>query len=81
MNRVNVTLDDDHAAKLTAMATRIHVNEGTLARSLLSSALDAADPDPTHIAALLNGVPGMRTRLDHARAQAQAGDVIALDDL
>ena len=44
--RLNVTLDSEHAAKLSMLAERTHVQEGTLARSLLSSALDEADPDP-----------------------------------
>jgi hypothetical protein len=30
--RLNVTLDADAAEKLTALARRMHVNEGTLAR-------------------------------------------------
>jgi hypothetical protein len=42
--RVNVTLDELHAEKLRRLAERTHVNEGTIARSLLSSALDEADP-------------------------------------
>lgn len=61
MNRINVTLDDEHAERLWALAERTHVQEGTLARSLLSSALDASDPEPQNIAALLDGIPG-RTR-------------------
>ena len=53
--RLNVTLDSEHAAKLSMLAERTHVQEGTLARSLLSSALDEADPDPRTITALLDG--------------------------
>ena len=37
--RVNVTLDAEHALKLRQLAERTHTNEGTLARSLLSTAL------------------------------------------
>lgn len=37
---INVTLDDEHAAKLARLAERTHVQEGTLARSLLSTPLD-----------------------------------------
>jgi hypothetical protein len=48
--RLNVTLDPAYAAKLTKMAKRTHVNEGTLARLLLSRALDEADPDPLRTA-------------------------------
>jgi hypothetical protein len=42
--------------KLARLAARVHVNEGTLARSLLSSALDDADPDPANVVALLDGI-------------------------
>ena len=38
--RLNITLDGEHASKLARLAARVHVNEGTLARSLLSSAID-----------------------------------------
>ena len=81
MQRINVTLDDDYAAKLSALAERTHVQEGTLARSLLSSALDQTDPDPAHIAALLDGIPGLHERVQLAREQAREGDVIPLGEL
>lgn len=42
--RFNVQIGDRHAMKLRALAKRTHVNPGTLARSLLSTALDEADP-------------------------------------
>jgi len=48
-NRVNVTLDHAHAEKLRRLAERTHVNEGTIARSLLMTALDDADPDPSNV--------------------------------
>jgi len=54
--RLNITLDGEHASKLARLAARVHVNEGTLARSLLSSALDDADPDPANVVALLDGI-------------------------
>ena len=43
--RINLTLDDEHADKLARRAERTHIQEGTLAQSLLSTALDDADPD------------------------------------
>jgi len=52
-DRVNVTLDDMHAEKLRRLAERTHVNEGTIARSLLMTALDDADPDPRNVTELL----------------------------
>jgi hypothetical protein len=79
--RVNVTLDGEHAAKLRALAERTHVQEGTLARSLLSWALDDADPDPRHVAAVLEGIPGARERIREGEEQAARGEGITLDDL
>ena len=60
--RLNVTLDDERAAKLARLAERMHVQEGTLARSLLATALDEADPDPQSIVALLDAIPGAHER-------------------
>lgn len=79
--RLNVTLDRAYAAKLAKLAERTHVNEGTLARSLLSQALDEADPDPRHAAALLDGLPGALERAQQGLEDARAGRTISLDDL
>ena len=80
MHRINVTLDDEHAQRLAALAQRTHVQEGTLARSLLSSALEQADPDPAHIAALLDGISGGWERAQEGRAQAARGEGTPLDE-
>lgn len=80
-NRVNVTLDDVHALKLRRLSERTHTNEGTLARSLLSTALDEADPDPRHIADLLDGIPGAFERARLGREQARSGLGTPLEDL
>jgi hypothetical protein len=79
--RLNVTLSGEHAAKLSRLAERTHVQEGTLARSLLSSALDDADPDPDNVLALLDGIPGALQRAKLGLEQGLAGDTIPLDDL
>jgi hypothetical protein len=79
--RLNVTLDHAYAAKLAKLAKRTHVNEGTLARSLLSQALDEADPDPRHAAALLDGLPGAYERAQQGLEDAKADRTINLDDL
>ncbi len=79
--RFNVTLDRERAAKLARLATRVHVNEGTLARSLLSSAIDDADPDPTNVVALLEGIDGAFERAQLGLRQADAGETIPLDEL
>lgn len=78
--RLNVTLDQAYATKLARLAESSHVNEGTLARSLLSQALDEADPDARHVA-LLDGLPGVLERANQGLQVASAGRTINLDDL
>lgn len=80
-HRLNVTLDQRRAAKLARLAERTHVTEGTLARSLLSTAIDEADPDPDDIVALLDGIDGAFERAQRGRQQAATGDTVPLDEL
>jgi hypothetical protein len=80
-NRLNVTLDDERAAKLALLAQRTHTQEGTLARSLLSQAIDEADVDPRHVVDLLDGIPGAFERAQLGRDQAHSGQTIPLDEL
>ncbi len=80
-SRLNITLDAERATKLAKLAERTHVNEGTLARSLLSSALDETDPDPRHVASLLDGIPGAWERAQTGLEQARSGATIPLDEL
>jgi len=70
--RLNVTLAPEYGEKLARIAERTHVREGTIASSLLSQAIDDADPDAEHIVALLDRVPGAWERI-----QAGIGDVRA----
>jgi hypothetical protein len=79
--RLNVTLDDEYAAKLAKLAERTHVQEGTLARSLLSHAIDEADVDPSNVVQLLVGISGAFERAQLGLKQARAGRTIALDEL
>ncbi len=79
--RLNITLDGEHASKLAQLAARVHVNEGTLARSLLSSAIDDTDPDPDNVVAVLDGIDGAWERAHQGIDQAHTGDTVALDDL
>lgn len=79
--RLNITLDEEHASKLTRLAARVHVNEGTLARSLLASAIDDADPDANTVVAVLDDIDGAWERAQLGRRQAATGDTVALDDL
>jgi predicted transcriptional regulator len=80
-SRINVSLDDEYADKLSRLAERMHVQEGTLAKSLLSTALDGADPDAEHIVSLLDATPGAYERTQEGLAQARRGEGISLDEL
>jgi predicted transcriptional regulator len=80
-NRLNVTLDDEHAARLARLAERIHVQEGTLARSLLAHAIDETDVDAQNMAELLDGIDGAFDRAQLGRRDAQEGRTIPLSDL
>src|SRR4051794_35835734 len=79
--RINVTLEPDYAHKLTSLAERTHVREGTLARSLLSSALDEADPDASRITEILDGIPGAWERAQESIEQARRGATVPLSEL
>jgi hypothetical protein len=80
-SRLNVTLDAEYAAKLARLAQRTHTQEGTLARSLLSRALDEADPDVQNVVELLDGIPGAYERAQLGLEQAQTGRTVPLDEL
>jgi hypothetical protein len=79
--RLNVSLDEQRAAKLARLADRAHVPDGTLARSLLSAAIDDADPDAGSITEILEGIPRLPERLAHAEAEVEAGEVTELREL
>lgn len=80
-NRVNILLDDEHATRLHRIAERTHLNPGTLARSLLSTALDQADPDAASVTELLNGIPGAYERARAGAVDAREGRGTQLDEL
>jgi hypothetical protein len=80
-HRLNVTLDSEHAERLARLAERMHVQEGTLARSLLSTAIEDADPDARTITALLDGIPGALNEARVGLQQAREGKTIPLDEL
>ncbi|HXC46608.1 MAG TPA: hypothetical protein VNU24_08380 [Solirubrobacteraceae bacterium] len=79
--RLNVTLDSEHAARLARLAERMHVQEGTLARSLLSTAIEEADPDARNITAILDGIPGAYERAMRGLESVRQGNTIPLDEL
>ena len=79
--RYNIQLDEEHSARLEALAARIHVQPGTLARSLLSTAIDEADPSPATITEILNAIPGAFDRHQQGRADAREGRSKPVEDL
>ncbi len=79
--RFNVVLDEEHAARLNDMAARLYVQPGTVARSLLSTALDQVDPEAATITALLDAIPGAWERTMAGVADAKAGRVVPLSEL
>lgn len=80
-NRINVLLDDAHAAKLYAIAERTYLQPGAVARSLLSVALDQANPDGATITAILDAIPGAWESVRRGEADYTAGRFIPLEDL
>lgn len=79
--RVNIVLDDERAAKLRRLAERTHTNPGSLARSLLSTALDDVDPDPKNVTSLLDRIDGAWDDALRGSAEAEAGEGTPLEDL
>ena len=79
--RVNIVLDEQRAVKLRRLAERTHTNPGTVARSLLATALDEADPDPRNITALLDGIDGAWEDAQAGLAEAAADRGTRLEDL
>ena len=80
-SRVNVLLDEEHAVKLRQLAERTHVSPGTLARSLLSRALDEAQPSATDITGLLDSIEGAFERAEAGMEDYRAGRYIPIEEL
>ena len=81
MERLNITMDDEQYERLAQMAERMHLQPGTLARSLLLSALDEAALDAENVVRLLDELPDAYERAELGRRQAESGETISLDDL
>ena len=79
--RVNIVLDEERAVKLRRLADRTHTSPGTLARSLLSTALDDADPDPRTITEILDRIPGAWEDARAGSDEIRTGKGITLDEL
>jgi hypothetical protein len=80
-NRINVSLEPEYAEKLAILAERAHVQEGTLARSLLSQAIDEADIDAQRIVEILDGIPGAFERATRGIDEVLGGRGIPLDQI
>jgi hypothetical protein len=78
--RVNIVLDPERSVKLRRLAERTHTNPGTIARSLLSTALDEADPDPRTIVDILDRIPGAWEDALAGSREFQDGQGIPLDE-
>jgi predicted transcriptional regulator len=75
--RLNVTLAPEMGEKLSRIASRTHVREGTIASSLLSQAIEDADPDAERILDLLDRIPGAWDRVEAGIADVRAGRTVA----
>lgn len=83
--RLNLTLDDERAAKLKRRARQAHLKEGTMARSLLSTVLDQLDEldepqQPSTLVEILDGIPGALERAQRGREQGRSGDATPLTE-
>ncbi len=79
--RFNVTLDEEHAVRLSAFAKRAHIPEGTMARSLLSYAIDMIEVDADEVTRMLDRIDGAFERAQLGREQIKRGETIPLDQL
>ncbi len=59
----------------------MHVQPGRIARSLLSAALDDANPDARDVVELLDGIADAYERAQLGRDQANRGETISLAEL
>jgi hypothetical protein len=79
--RLNVTLDGEYAEKLRLLSEQAHVQEGTLARSLLSRAIDEAVLDGRAMTNLLDSIDGAWESSQAGSRQAREGKTIPLEEL
>ncbi|MDP9286394.1 MAG: hypothetical protein M3P41_15770 [Actinomycetota bacterium] len=79
--RLNLTLDPEHAEKLSRLAEQSYTGKGTLASSLLSRAIDDAELDGRTMVEVLHGIPGAVERIKKAREEIARGEGISLEEL
>ena len=63
------------------MAREQYVQPGTIARSLLSTAIDQVDTEAATITAILDAIPGAWERTQEGLADVKANRVVPLDQL
>ena len=80
VTRINVSLDEAHALGLANLPNNFTCKR-TVARSLLSRALDDLAPEPHQISDLLDRIPSARERIAAGLAEFDAGRTIPLDQL
>ncbi|MBO0767358.1 MAG: hypothetical protein J2O48_01610 [Solirubrobacterales bacterium] len=81
MERLNVTLEPEYGEKLRRLAEQRYLQPGTLARALLSEAIDLAELDGARMTAILDAIPGAWDRMDHAMDQVRRGETVPLEEL
>jgi len=79
--RFHISLDAEHKEKLDRLAEQVHTPAATLARSLLSRAIDDAGVDGATMTDILLGIPGAGGGLARADEQLARGEGIPLDQL
>lgn len=79
--RINVTLDAPQARRLAELAAEAHMSEGTLARSILITAIDRVPRDVNNVIDLLNRIPGAWDRMQRGIDDMEAGRSRSLDEL
>lgn len=77
---LSIELDDEHAAKLQRLADQMQIEPGTVARTLLSVAIDQVDPHASNVSEMLDGLHGAYERGELGRRHASADDTIPLDE-
>lgn len=77
----SVPLDVERAAQLSRLAARLESTRETVARSLLSRALDVAEPEGFNLLQVLDDIPGAYERAMLGRRQAVEGNTVALEDI
>ena len=77
--RLNVTLPPELGEKLSQIAARTHVREGTIASSLLARAIEDADPSADQIVALLDRLPGAWERIERGIGDVRDGRTVPFE--